>query len=245
MKKSNTSVLYLIIIATLFLFMPASGHAQYRPAIDVQEWPTGKIVLTSGDTIYGPITFYRTQEIIQLQDEQGNLQSFSPVNVKYFVTQEQPSGRPYTFRALMWNLGRDYSDFKKPTFFEQLNQGAVTLYMREEYVHVDPNRVSQATMKQFYNPQTYETGEWLNQIKALYYVELPNGEVVTLRNVRKDLHRLFGKKSGDVKDFVKEHRLGYERPHQLVAIVNYFNSLSSLKARGEAEVVPEQQTAQK
>ena len=54
---------------------------------------------------------------------------------------------------------------------------------------------------------------------------LPDGEIVTLQHVRRDLHKLFGNKSRKVKAYVKEHELDYDRPYKLIAIVNYFNSL--------------------
>lgn len=227
MKNSFLKITSLLFLTAVCLITSPDAMAQFRPSIDVQEWPSGKIVLTSGDTLYGPVTFYRTQEVINVQNEDGTTSSFSPVNVQYFIAQEQPSGRPYTFLSLMWDQGRDYTDFKKPTFFEQLNQGKLTLIMREDYMRKDPGRMSpMAANGAYYNDPYYQQGsEWLSQVKELYYVLLPDGNIVTLRNVRRDLHHLFGNKSKDVKDYVKDHNLSYEKPHQLIAIVNYFNSL--------------------
>ncbi|GAB3820088.1 hypothetical protein GCM10028895_19480 [Pontibacter rugosus] len=160
-----------------------------------------------------------------MQSKDGLLRTYSPVNVQYFIAQEQPSGRPYTFKSLDWDLGRDYSKFKKPTFSNKLNQGPVTLIMREDYYQKKPANVPLAN-NQYYDSRYYaQNPEWLAQIDELYYLLLPNSEIVTLRNVRKDLHKLFGKKSKSVKKYVKEHHLNYEKPHHLVAIVNYFNSL--------------------
>lgn len=223
MKKKLTMVAQVVCVVIAVMVHSLNATAQYRPEIDVQEWPAGKVVLTTGDTIYGPITYHRTQEIVNVHNEDGTISAFSPVNVEYFVAQEQPSNRPYIFRTLMWDLGRDYSDFKKPTFFEQLNQGTLTLVMREAYVRRDSHYASRQGY--YNNPNLYPVNNYIDQVNALYYVLLPDGEVVTLRNVRKDLHRLFGKKSKQVKKFVKKKHLDYNRPHELMAIVNYFNSL--------------------
>ncbi|AKD01897.1 hypothetical protein POKO110462_10380 [Pontibacter korlensis] len=226
--KNNTFAAVLLLITSLSVYLlPRDVDAQYRPSIDVQEWPSGKVVLTSGDTIFGPITFYRTQEVVSVQNEDGTRSSFTPVNVQYFIAQEEPSGRSYTFRSLMWDMGRDYSDFKKPTFFEELNQGSYTLIMREDYIRKDPSRMSPLYANNAaYGSEYYVPGsEWIDQIKALYYVLLPNGEIVTLRNVRKDLHALFGNKSREVRKFVRERNLSYEKPHQLMSIISFYNSL--------------------
>lgn len=157
----------------------------------------------------------------------GTKSSFSPVNVQYFIGQEQPSGRSYTFRSLQWDLGRDFTDFKKPTFFEQLNQGTYTLIMREDYVRKDVASTSPLYAQNAMHGSNYYVpgSEWLDQIKGLFYILLPDGEIITLRNVRKDLHQLFGSKSKEVKKFARERNLGYEKQHQLIAIVNYYNSL--------------------
>ncbi|WP_276496837.1 hypothetical protein [Pontibacter litorisediminis] len=227
MKNKILSNTYLYFGSLLFCLLSVEAFAQYRPEIDIQEWPSGKVVLTSGDTIYGPITFYRTKEVVSVLNDDGTKSTFSPVNVQYFIGQEEPSGRPYTFRSLMWNLGRDYSDFKKPTFFEQLNQGHFTLMMREEYVRKNTSRSNLLyAHNAIYDSQYYVPGsEWADQIKGLYYILLPDGQVITLRNARKDLYRLFGNKSRQVRKYVREKHLSYEKPHQMMAIVNYYNSL--------------------
>ncbi|OKL39897.1 hypothetical protein [Pontibacter flavimaris] len=226
--KNNICVISWLLGAMLIsCLLPTEASGQYRPTIDVQEWPSGKVVLTSGDTIYGPVTFYRTEEVISVLNEDGTKSSYSPVNVQYFVAQEEPSGRAYTFRSLPWDLGRGYTDFKKPTFFEQLNQGDFTLIMREEYTQKDASRAEMLyAHNAMYGSEYYVPGsEWVDQIKGLYYIMLPDGEIVTLRNVRRDLHQLFGNKSREVKRFVKEKKLSYEKQHQLIAIVNFYNSL--------------------
>ncbi|WP_460924391.1 hypothetical protein [Pontibacter brevis] len=224
MKKSLTMLAQMVYVVFAVIGHSLDATAQYRPEVDVQEWPSGKVVLTSGDTIYGPLTLYRTQEVINVHNEDGTISAFSPVNVQYFVAQEHPSNRAYIFRSLMWDLGRDYSDFKKPTFFEQLNQGTLSLFMRETYVRRDAQYAG--THGYYSDPTLYPMGNnYLDQVHELYYVLLPDGEVVTLRNVRRDLHKLFGKKSRQVKKFVKEKKLDYKKPHELIAIVNHFNSL--------------------
>lgn len=228
MKKNLTTFAQVVCVVLAAIGFSLDASAQLRTEIDVQQWPAGKVVLTTGDTIYGPLTYHRTQEVINVQNDDGTVSAYSPVNVQYFVAQEQPSNRPYVFRTLMWDMDRDYSDFKKPTFFEQLNQGPLTLIMREAYVRRDARHdMRHVNSQRYYNSPNYYPmdNSYLDQVNELYYVLLPDGEIVTLRRVRKDLHRLFGKKSKQVKKYVKKKRLDYEKPHELVAIINYFNSL--------------------
>lgn len=227
MKKSIAIGVWVIVVVAAIVGISPNLYAQYRSEIDVQQWPTGKVVLVSGDTIYGPLVFYRNEDVVNVQNPDGTVSAFSPVNVQYFVAQEQPSGRSFVFRTLEWDMGREYTDFKKPTFFEQLNQGALTLMMREAYRSRTnsyyPNGVYDR--QNYHNPYYPMAGQQVEVIKELYYVLLPDGNIVTLRHVQKDLHRLFGNKSKQVKAYAKAHHLEYERPHELVAIINYFNTL--------------------
>ncbi|WP_299824141.1 hypothetical protein [uncultured Pontibacter sp.] len=225
MKNKLTSLVLMCVMIAWLGIKPEVSLAQFRPAIDVQEWPTGKVVLVDGDTLYGALTYYRTQDIVNVHHEDGTMSSLSPVNVEYFIAQEMPSGRSYTFRTLRWDMGKAYSDFKKPTFFEELNRGLLTLIMRETYVRRDGSNI--AASNYFYDPNNYSSNQFTDQVKELYYILLPDGEILSLRNLRKDLHSLFGKKSKDVKSYVKLNKLDYEKPHELIAIVNYFNTISN------------------
>ncbi|MCJ8164453.1 hypothetical protein MKJ04_06315 [Pontibacter sp. E15-1] len=190
-------------------------------------WPGSKVVLWSGDTVSGSLTLYRSQDLIYVQQPDGSSNFYTPVHVQYFITREQLSGKTTLFRTLSWDMGRDHSDFKKPAFFEQLNEGSYTLMRREMPLIRNPNAIDQPNQQHsFSTVSTYtQDNTPLGYAPNRYYMLLPNGEVVTLRNLRKDLHRLFGKKSRKVKSFVKKHNLDYEYPHRLVAIVNYYNSL--------------------
>lgn len=97
--------------------------------------------------------------------------------------------------------------------------------MRESYVSKSPSR--SGWRNYLYDARFYPAeDQWVEQVKEQYFVLLPDGQIVQLRNVRRDLHKLFGAKSKQVKEFVKENKLDYERPHELIAIVNYFNTLS-------------------
>ncbi len=200
-----------------------NARGQQVSGQEVQQWPIGKVVLTDGDILYGPLAFYRSQDVVSVQQEDGGIHSFTPVNVQYFVGQDQPSGRTYLFRSLRWDMGRKGSDFKKPTFFEQLNQGPFTLLRRQFARYEEPGHPTNLYSQRGASlPVTFAA---MGEPYEFYYILLPDGEIVTLQKVRKDLHKLFGDKSREVKDYVKEHSLDYDRPYKLIAIVNYFNSL--------------------
>ena len=224
----NTLSSRKLLLTGLTLMFSITLHAQViRQDIDVQQWPVGTVTLTTGDVLHGIVTYYRTQDIITVLKEDGTLRSLSPVNVEKFEVTNGDSYRWHTFRSIYWNQGKDYSDFKKPTFFEELIQGNATLLMRESYY--------KRTIEKY--ESDYEEGKTLDpmgypidavfadQIKPVFFVLKPDGEIVNLQQVRKDFLRYCGKKSGIIKAFVRKNKLSFEQPHEFIAIVNYYSKL--------------------
>ncbi|TXK37881.1 hypothetical protein FVR03_14560 [Pontibacter qinzhouensis] len=219
-------MLRLLVAFTLAGVLQLKLMAQNRLAPDVQEWPVGEVVLLTGDTLQGPITYYRTEDVVNVQQSDGTLRALSPVNVDYFKVQESPDAYTRFFVTYNWNLNKSYSDFRKPTFFERMNKGPVTLITRETYVHRDMSNRGFLRRGGYYDP-TYASNlpNYVQQVVPVYYILFPDGEIKMLRNTKKDLERIFGKKASEVNKYAKKHRLSYEKLHGLIAIINYYNTL--------------------
>ena len=221
--------LYLrILFAVLISFSAISvTYAQVRQEIDVQEWPAGTVTLSTGEVLEGAITYYRGQEIISLLDNDGKLYSLSPVNVEKFEVENEYGSRRHVFKTIYWDQGKDFTDFKKPTFFEQLSDGNTTLLMRESYYKRNIETYTGDYKEgQIHDPMGYPIDAiFADQIKPLYYVLKPDGEVVQLQNVRKDFLRYCGKRAGTIKSFVRKQKLRFDQPMDFTAIVNYYNTL--------------------
>ena len=222
---------FLTVVFSVFLLGPMALFAQQRnSSIDIQEWPEANVVLFSGDTVTGALTFHHQEEIINVHQKDGSLRSFSPVNVDHFIVSNASEENPdeQVFVTYHWDQDKPYTDFKKPTFFQQLNYGQLTLIMRESYVRRDMNNMSAMNMRRFgyYDPYYNSMGyRFVEQIVPLFYLLLPDGEIKTLRNLRKDLPRYFGKKEKEVKEYMKKNRYIYDNMEHLVSIINYYNSL--------------------
>ncbi|WP_461491657.1 hypothetical protein [Pontibacter sp. HJ8] len=220
MKKLDIGYLVLMVTLVLSFYLPLQVYGQLRELYEAEEWHYGKIVLATGDSLFGSVMYHPIQDVVQVESNDGAISSFSPVNVSHFVVRDKYNGRPQIFRSLFWNLGRVNTDFKKPVFFEQLNNGTISLIKRQAGVRKSDmgngNYVDES------DPQWYDTSE---EVKESYYALLPDGEIVALRNIRRDLLRLFGKKANTVKQFVRSNELDFNKPHELVMIVNYFNTL--------------------
>lgn len=221
--------LYLkILFAVVFMFSAACiTQAQVRQEIDIQEWPAGTVTLNTGEVLEGSVTYYREQDIISVLDETGKLHSLSPVNVEQFEVQNEYGSRNHIFKSIFWDQGKEFSDFKKPTFFEQLTDGNTTLLMRESYHkrNIDPNLV-ESSNGMVHDPMGYPIDVlFADQIKPLYYVLKPDGDVMQLQSVRKDFLKYCGKRAGNIKSFVRKQKLRFDQPMDFTAIVNYYNTL--------------------
>lgn len=214
----------LIIISLLSGF---ASKAQIREEIDIQKWPKGLVTLTSGEVVEGTVTYYRSQDIITVLLPDSTLSSLSPVNVTQFLVSDEYNNRKHLFKSVYWDQGKENSDFKKPTFFEEILQGNVTLLMRESYSRrgLDPD-MADVMDNYAYDPLGIPIGgQFADQIKPKFYVMEPEGKVVTLGKVRKDFLNYCGKKATTVKDFARKQKLSFELPQDFIAIVHYYNTL--------------------
>jgi len=193
---------------------------------NIVEWSNGSVFLVTGDSVQGSIKYYYKEDVINVLEDDGSISSFSPVNVHYFVANNVVTGSRQVFRTIYWNQGLEQSDFKKPSFFEQLNQGDLTLIMRETYTPVSSNGLSSSSIV---NYRSTLKDNAVEGVQSFYYVLMPDGEVKSLRRVRRDLLRLLGDKADDVKKYAKKNDLSYDNTYELITIVEYYNSLNATK----------------
>ena len=214
----------ILFVSFLFtLYLPAMAQR-----VDIQEWPKGRIVLTSGDTLHGPITYHRTEDIIRVSLPDGSIQAFAPVNVSSFTVTDERSRIWQTFKPYLWNRGNDYSDYKAPAFFELLTEGRYTLVKREILTTRSQNYGPMyAGYNRYYDPYGYGYGNMRQQtvVQDLFYINNPKGDIIALRNPKRDLDDLFGSKAREMKEFVKRNNLEYDNARDLARIVSHFNGL--------------------
>jgi hypothetical protein len=196
---------------------------------DVQEWPNGQVILATGDTLYGSVVYHQSEEIIRLIRQDGTNQAFTPVGVRSFAVSDNRGQTQKVFRSYRWNRGNDYSDYQVPTFFEVLQEGPYTLVKRE-VVTVRNQSMSPmyAGYGRYYDP--YGGGYYPGSrsqliILDVLYLYTPNNKILALRNPRRDLEDLFGKKAHEMKQFIKSQNLSYGDTQDVMRMIRHFNSL--------------------
>ena len=222
MLKAIHKLFFIFFIGTISL-ASLTVRAQ---RVDIQEWAKGRVILTSGDTLTGPVTYHRTEDIVRVTLPDGSIQAFAPVNVASFSVSD---GRfSQTFKPYMWNRDNDYSDYKAPAFFEQLNEGRYSLVKRETVVRRNLNSGPiYAGYGRYYDPYGYgNSSRYVNQVQDLFYLNTPDNKIVSLRRPKRDLEEVFGRKNKEMKSFIAANRLDYDNARDLVLIVSHFNEIS-------------------
>jgi hypothetical protein len=213
----------LVLIFLLLFSWKVEAQGVYVD-IDIQEWPIGVVVLTTGEKVVGTVRYYNKDDVIKITKKDGAVSSYSPVNVNYFITKNTFNGPRQLFKTFDWDLGRPQSGFKKPTFFEVLDSGRFTLIMREKYV---PRYLNGVLIPEQYENLTLQRGSKYSDdgVFPYFYIALPEGEIIALKKIRKNFLQLCGTHAALVKRFAKKNKLRYTHPLELLAIVNYYNSL--------------------
>ncbi|WP_026464146.1 hypothetical protein [Adhaeribacter aquaticus] len=222
---------YLRLLAFLAILFYSSLQALFAQRLDIQEWPKGRIVLVSGDTLYGPITYHRSEDIIRITLEDGSIGAYAPVNVISFTVTDDNNRYTQTFKPFLWNRGNDYSDYKAPAFFELVNEGQYTLVKREMVTTQNTinNYPMYAGYGRYYDPYGYSNygPRYQTIIIDLLYLYTPEKKIKALRNPKRDLEDLFNdqNKEKEMKEFVKNNNLSYNNTRDLALIVRHYNSL--------------------
>jgi hypothetical protein len=132
------------------------------------------------------------------------------------------TSRVKLFVTYLWNQGNDYSDFRAPAFFQQLTDGNIRLLKRERMVErlmtsADP----------FYRYSAFPMGGgYYTDIQTTYFLADPQGNLRQLRSVKRDFLEYFGKgNSKRIQAYVKENRLSFNDPNELLLIMRYADSL--------------------
>ncbi|RSK43969.1 hypothetical protein [Hymenobacter rigui] len=246
-----------------------SSFAQRGGEGFTQQFNRATVLLSTGDTLTGPVMLHRTEETLTMSLPDNTVRTLPAVNVQSFAVQgeryDQSRERFYyddfyamrqgyyygnplytlpvprrrerpdtalvrVFRTYRWNRGNDYSDFRAPGFFEQLSSGPIILLRREGLVQ---RPVTSSAGPYGYGGYGYgmpgRTVGYYTDVKDSFFLGLPGGSVVALRNPKKDLLAYFRDTSRRIEQYAKDNKLSFTDARELAYIVNYANSLNAGK----------------
>ncbi|PSR53779.1 hypothetical protein AHMF7605_09720 [Adhaeribacter arboris] len=223
----------LLYFWRILIFLALAGFSPTTLAqnLNKHEWAKGKIVLTTGETLFGPLSYYYNKEIIQVKGTDGFIRTFSPVNVAYFQGFNEQKQIFQTFKPFLYSPNPDVPAFQTPTFFEVVTEGKYTLVKRTAFVIRNLDPIPRYTsLGRYYEPySSTETARAGNnyQIAQLhsYYLLTPQNQIISLRHPKKDLEDLYEDKAAPMKAYIRGKKLSYKNPVALTHVVQYFNHL--------------------
>lgn len=172
----------------------------------------------SEDTIKGPIKYDFENDIVQINNN-GHLQAYSARKVVFFEIFDESHSDYRQFFALPYKVKPDYM---VPIFFEVLEEGKLTLLSRETVV--------QESVPQ-YDYYSRGTTHQMIRYKLVYdYFFLDKkGEIKKYDLKRRHLYSFMKPYSGEIKSFIKENKLKYDKRDDLRSITAYYNGLFEKK----------------
>ncbi|RSK24083.1 hypothetical protein [Hymenobacter metallilatus] len=252
----------------LLLLLPLVVRAQRGGEGFTQQFNRATVLLSTGDTLVGPVVLHRTEETLTMSLSDNTVRTLPAVSVQSFAVQgeryDQSRERFYyddfyamrqgyyygnplytmpvprrrerpdtalvrVFRVYRWNRDNDYSDFRAPGFFEQLSGGPVILLRREGLVQRPVTAAGPYGYGYGYGPGGLagRTMGYYTDVKDSFFLGLPTGSVLSLRNPKKDLLAYFRTASRQIEQYAKDNKLSYTDARELAYLVNYANSLGA------------------
>lgn len=234
MKQPFLSLTFVVsFILSLFscntLWAQSGYTGLVRDAKLVEEWSVGKVYLANGDSVNGRITYHRAEEIVKVVNASGVVAEYTPKAVSGFETVDKDIGLRRVFVTHKWNLGNDYSDFLAPAFFEQIVIGKYGLLRREAMVRKD--MLDNPFYSALLGGSPIEPGiprgvVYTDKRQDIFFLLMPDGKVKQLRDVKKDLRVVFGKKNSQMRPYIMQNNLKYTSLPDLLKIITYFNTIS-------------------
>lgn len=247
-----------LLKACVLLAALAPGRAAWAQRPLGQQFAGATVLLTSGDTLRGPVTLYTERDVLLLRQPDhsvltvaaGAVAAFSVhgelARPGDFVEQAQqvpapppgpgearqptllaaPAGATRVFRALPWNHGDEYADYRSPAFFEQLSAGPVQLLRRQQLLErpVAAAELLTAGAAPMGSLGRGPVGYFITA-RSRFFLATPAGEVIALRCPRRQLLAYFRAEAGQIEQYARQEFLSFQTSEDLARIVTYANSL--------------------
>lgn len=212
----NFKNLFSITFAILGLLISAGSSAQMLPSPYADRWSKGRIMLTSDDTLKGTVNYNPATDLLQINID-NTIKTFSAQQVASFDFFDTDNNIVRYYKVYPFSA---YSNYQTPVFFETLQEGAITLLVRENAV------VENAPMYDNFGRRSFYSSPRIRMVYDFYFKKA-DGKVQKYKPSKKALLDMLSDKQSEIKAYIKEHRLSYSSKKDLIQIINYYNTLKA------------------
>ncbi|MDN5202858.1 hypothetical protein QQ008_15820 [Fulvivirgaceae bacterium BMA10] len=198
------------LFVLVFLIIVQSSFGQEFPS---QLWHEGKLVTVDSDTISGELKYDLDNDLVQISVNKV-IKTYSSRKIFYFEIFDEFYENYRYFYSLPY---RTTANYETPILFEVLYEGPLTLLCREY--------ITQETVPQYSYYRRGNTYRSSYKLDFNYYFVSKGGSINQYFLKKKELLDVMQRKSGEVKQFMKNNNLKYDKRGDLVRITAYYNSL--------------------
>jgi len=197
----------IVMLSILMVFTSGFVAAQQFSS---QFWHKGFIITAKNDTVRGEIKYDMEANSLQVKGKQ-KVYSFSSHNVLLCEIYDLSIENTRRFYSMPYEIRRDY---KTRVLFELLYEGPLSLLTREEIVQETVPTAS-----------VYGGSVVRSRLKFYYFFLDNKGKIQYYTGKKADLLSIMGRKSGQVKSFIKQNKLKTDEVRDLIRIVAFYNSI--------------------
>ncbi|WP_165821989.1 hypothetical protein [Hymenobacter edaphi] len=218
----------------------------------VRRFAGSTVLLTSGDTVRGPLTLYSQPELLVVRTA-GGVRTLAPPAVRAFAVKGELTNHGAGGARLPAPLGAvpQPASLIERTLTALVDTTQVRLFLSYRVPPrpgADPDcapgfyevlcegaisllRRESAGTKHVPRPTPPDRADSTRRafrhegLSSTYFIFTPWGQLRRLRYPRQELAQLLAARHGQLSQYIAAHRLDYRRPQDLTAIVGYANSL--------------------
>jgi len=185
-------------------------------------WYPGSAVLTTGEEKKGQIKYDLESNSIQLESD-NKIETF---HASQFNTFSIYMDRENMYRAFYVLPYAGSTGYKRPTIFELIVEGELSLLARE-YIVTRGGNANPSVRTNGFVRMSDPFGLVQQFLGFNLYLVDKRANVIELTTNRKEVVAAFGEHQKDLKKYIKEEKLKTDNLIDMAQLVNYFNTLNT------------------
>ena len=205
---------------TMFVLLSSFAKGQTFPQ---ENWYEGNVTLSDGEKKQGTIKYDLETNTIQLQwnDKIETYHASQFITFSIYLEEEKLNRSFYVLPHA------NVSDYKRPTIFELILEGEISLLARE-YIATRNDAANNGFMGSrwgaFNNP--FPTTFSTQYLAFRLFLVDKEANIKALSNNRNDVIAAFGAHQKELKKYVKAEKIKVDRVADVADLVRYFNQLN-------------------
>lgn len=205
------------------LILSAAGlHAQVFPQ---DNWYVGEVTLTTGDTKKGVIKYDLTANSIQINSDDRT----ETYHANQFYTFQIFMKKEKIMRYFYVLPHANESGYKRPTIFELIYEGKISLLARE-YIATRSINNSSGLYGNGFNDFTNPYSRTFRQQYLAFKLFLVDnqGRITVLNSKKNDVVAALGNHQKEMKRFIKDKKLKMDNVMDMAELIEFYNQVDSI-----------------